>query len=126
MPEYVYTGQPGMYPMGRDAKGTLLGAVETGDVRDLDEAPDHQWRPVTDEERARTAVADAERAAAEAEAALKATEQGASGTGTSVPPASAAAPAPPAAPQAAPPAVVPSPAPPASQPVTAGAPGSEE
>lgn len=46
MPEHFYTGTSGHYPMGRDTSGLLLGAVEPGDVRDLDEAPDPAWLPV--------------------------------------------------------------------------------
>lgn len=46
MPEHFYTGpSSGHYPMGRDASGLLLGAVEPGDVRDLNEAPDPSWLP---------------------------------------------------------------------------------
>ena len=45
MPQYRYTGSPGMYPQGRDTQDRPIGAVTTGDVRDLDEAPDSSWVP---------------------------------------------------------------------------------
>ena len=46
MPPFRYTGPPGMYPQGRDTLDRPIGAVNTGDVRDLDEAPDTAWVPL--------------------------------------------------------------------------------
>ncbi len=46
MPLFRYTGPPGMYPQGRDTLDRPIGAVNTGDVRDLDEAPDTAWVPL--------------------------------------------------------------------------------
>ena len=46
MPPFRYTGPPGMYPQGRDTLDHPIGAVETGDVRDLAEAPDTAWVPL--------------------------------------------------------------------------------
>ena len=46
MPDFVYTGSPGMYPMLRDARDIPVGTVAPGDVRDLDEAPDTAWVPL--------------------------------------------------------------------------------
>ena len=46
MPPFRYTGPPGMYPQGRDTLDRPIGAVNTGDVRDLDEAPDTSWTPL--------------------------------------------------------------------------------
>ena len=43
MPPFRYTGPPGMYPQGRDTLDHPIGAVDTGDVRDLAEAPDTAW-----------------------------------------------------------------------------------
>lgn len=46
MPEHFYAGpSAGHYPMGRDAQGLPIGAVEPGDIRDLDDAPDPSWLP---------------------------------------------------------------------------------
>ena len=45
MPQYRYTGSPGMYPQGRDTQDRPIGTVTTGDERDLDEAPDSSWVP---------------------------------------------------------------------------------
>lgn len=111
MPELIYTGStPWYYPATRDARGILLSEVKPGDIRDLDEAPDRQWRPVTGEDRARAAALEAEEAADRAEAEPEAAEE------------QPAAPGPVAAgPVPAPPAVMP-----ATAPTPAGQPGSEE
>lgn len=70
MPDHTYSG-PGdrVYPETRDARGQHLGMVEPGEIRDLDQAPDHLWHETTDEDRAaRTAVlAEREQAARDAE-----------------------------------------------------------
>ena len=64
MPEQIYTGLTDWYyPATRDARDIPLGTVEPDDIRDLDEAPDRMWRPVTDEDRERIA---AKKAAADA------------------------------------------------------------
>jgi hypothetical protein len=101
VPELIYTGLTDWYyPATRDARGILLSEVKPGDIRDLDEAPDRQWRPVTGEDRA---------AAPEAEDAAAATE-----------PAAPASPVP-AGPVPAPPAVMP-----ATAPTPAGVTGRQE
>ena len=46
MPDFVYTGSPGMYPMLRDARDVPVGAVAPGDIRELDEAPGTSWTPL--------------------------------------------------------------------------------
>jgi len=63
---YRFAG-PGPYyfPASRDARGVPLGDVQPGDVRDLDEPPDGWWvladsQPVSDEDRARAAMAAAQ------------------------------------------------------------------
>jgi len=57
MPEQIYIGlTTWYYPATRDARGFLLGEVEPDDIRDLDEAPDLKWRPVTGDDRARIAA----------------------------------------------------------------------
>lgn len=46
MPEFVFTGTGGrMYPESRDARNVPVGAVEPGDVRDLDGPLDGDWAP---------------------------------------------------------------------------------
>ena len=45
MPDFTYTGQPGMYPMLRDAYGVNAGTVTPGDVLEFDKAPDADWVP---------------------------------------------------------------------------------
>ena len=45
MPDFTYTGAPGMYPMLRDAYGVQVGTVTPGDVAEFDEAPDAGWVP---------------------------------------------------------------------------------
>jgi hypothetical protein len=48
MPPFRFTDPPRIYPENRDAHGRPLGLVETGDVRDLAEPPDHRWVPADD------------------------------------------------------------------------------
>lgn len=49
MPSFVFTGLvETVYPFDRDASGQPLGAVSTGDVRDLDRPLDWQWVPAGD------------------------------------------------------------------------------
>jgi hypothetical protein len=46
MPPFRFTGLIDYYyPGTRDTKGVLLGTVEPGAERDLDEAPDRWWIP---------------------------------------------------------------------------------
>jgi hypothetical protein len=67
MPEFTYAG-PGdrVYTESKDAHDRHLGLVVHGDIRELDEAPDHMWHPATDEDR--SALAARSEAAADAEA----------------------------------------------------------
>lgn len=49
MPAFVFTGLvETAYPFDRDAEGRPVGAVQPGDVRDLDEPLDWQWAPAGD------------------------------------------------------------------------------
>lgn len=49
MPSYQFTGLvETAYPFNRDAGGQPLGAVQPGDVRDLDKPLDWQWVPAGD------------------------------------------------------------------------------
>lgn len=129
MPEFTFDGPgPMTYPDSRDSAAVIVGAVEPGGIRDLDEPLDHWWRETTDEDRARAAAAEAN---AGLEAAgvqgSGATDEDRAGAGTeatasaSLQPPASPAPAPPAAPQPAPPAVVPQP-----DSNAAGQPGTEE
>ena len=45
MPDFTYTGAPGLYPLLRDAYGVNVGTVTPGDVAEFDEAPDADWVP---------------------------------------------------------------------------------
>jgi len=67
MPEFVFTGTtPHTFPESRHSDGTPVRSVEPGEIRDFPEAPDHQWREATDEDRAAWAELLAARAAAAA------------------------------------------------------------
>jgi hypothetical protein len=51
VPDFTYQG-PGerVYPESRDSRGVNLGLVTPGDIRDLDEAPDGMWLPLSEDE----------------------------------------------------------------------------
>ena len=68
MPLYRFAGpQPYYFPASRDSRGVPLGDVNPGDERDLDEPVGQWWvpadgqdePPVSDEDRARAAMAAA-------------------------------------------------------------------
>jgi hypothetical protein len=71
--DHVFTGPyPVTYAVGRDARDLPLGDVEPSEIRDLDKAPDHQWREATGEDRERWAAVLAHRERAARRAAAKA------------------------------------------------------
>jgi len=61
MPSFELTGPERVYPYARDVNGKPLGAVQPGDIRMFDEAPDSWWVPVV------PPGGEAEETAAEAE-----------------------------------------------------------
>jgi hypothetical protein len=61
MPEYTFDGPYPVTPAARDARNIPLGEVQPGDIRDLDEPLDGNWRPATDEDRAALASREAGR-----------------------------------------------------------------
>jgi hypothetical protein len=103
MPGYRFTWPTALtYPENRDAAGFPLGLVNPGDVRDLDEAPDHLWLPLSDEEeQQRLAGLAAAETATPAGAGAGEPDDSPGGGDPGTPP--------PAAPQPAPPAAVPTP-----------------
>jgi hypothetical protein len=57
MPDFTYAGPGGrIYPESRDSEGEMVGAVEPGDTRDLDEAIDQFWFPVAPPKGAKAAA----------------------------------------------------------------------
>jgi hypothetical protein len=85
MPGYIFTGPyESVYPESRHADGSNVGTVEPGEIRDLNEAPDHLWRLATDEDRSARAAALMARAAG--------TSEGAVDSGQPAPPVPGAAP----------------------------------
>lgn len=66
MPEFTFTGTTEhTFPESRHSDGTPVRSVEPGEIRDLPEAIDHQWRETTDEDREARAAVLAAREAAE-------------------------------------------------------------
>ena len=65
MPEFTFAGTtPHTFPESRHSDGTPVRSVEPGEIRDLPEAINHQWRETTSEDREAWAAVLAAREAA--------------------------------------------------------------
>jgi hypothetical protein len=92
MPGYIFTGPyESVFPESRHSDGSNVGTVEPGEVRDMDAAPDHQWRLATDEDRAARAAELMRRAKAAADAEAEAAGEQAADSGQQAPPVPGAA-----------------------------------
>lgn len=88
MPSYELTGPERVYPYVRDVNGQPLGAVQPGDVRMFDEAPDSWWVPVIPPSTSETAASgEGSEAAADAPAPDPDPEPAAAPAPAPVPPA---------------------------------------